>query len=525
MDRDLVSLERNTTRQNFAAGRVWIAVFVAALSLGIGLWQLTVPEQLTFYDTGVYFAATLHFVMGAMPYRDFTFVQPPGIVLLMSPVALLSRVLGTHIGLIIASCLSSLVTGVNAGLLAWLVRFSGRVAMLVAGLAMALLPVSFFVSSGLNLEPYCVLFVLLGALTVLSSDDVQSHSTTRGLVVGGALFGFAGLIKLWAFLPFVALVLCLVPLLRRRVMALVAGAVGVFTLLALPFFLSAPANFISQVFVDQAIRSGSNSKLFRLVYMTGFAFTSLAPTIFEAIIIFVLLALLVVSTQFGRATNGTIDRFLMFSSVLVFVAFFIPGDYYNYYPYFTAPFFIGMFAISISRLVTLIGLRLKTVRISPVVRRLATLVGSLSAIGFVFAVVLYITSFYSAYAFGYGVYGPWLAPITSHIPKNACVVYDIVGYGVYANRLIASDPHCSEVVDPIGMWLAHGDGLVAPSPSYVAEWKKMFRSAQYVVLSSPTTINVPWDSSLHTWFHRNFQLIYSRPNGYVFIYEKVRGPG
>ena len=45
----------------------------------------------TQYDDGVYLGAAIRFVSGVLPYRDFVFVQPPGIVVLMSPVALLGR--------------------------------------------------------------------------------------------------------------------------------------------------------------------------------------------------------------------------------------------------------------------------------------------------------------------------------------------------------------------------------------------------------------------------------------------------
>ena len=97
-------------------------------------------------------------------------MQPPGILLLMSPVGVFSRVFGTHDGFIVARVVSSVVTALNAGLLAWLVRHRGRLAMVLAGGGLAFLPVSFFVSSSLTLEPYCVLFVLAGALVVLDRD-------------------------------------------------------------------------------------------------------------------------------------------------------------------------------------------------------------------------------------------------------------------------------------------------------------------------------------------------------------------
>src|SRR5580692_4678329 len=186
-----------------------IALLIFLLSLGMSLWQLSVPEFLSSYDSGVYLASTIHLVSGVLPYRDFTFVQPPGILLLMSPVGVFSRVFGTHDGFIAARVVSSVVTALNAGLLAWLVRHRGRLAMVLAGGGLAFLPVSFFVSSSLTLEPYCVLFVLAGALVVLDRDELDETVSTRRFVVGGLLLGFALLIKLWAIFPLVALALCL----------------------------------------------------------------------------------------------------------------------------------------------------------------------------------------------------------------------------------------------------------------------------------------------------------------------------
>ena len=87
-----------------------VAFFIFCLSLGMSLWQLSVPEMLSTYDTGVYLAATIHLVSGVMPYKDFTFVQPPGILLIMSPVGVFSRIVGTHDGLILARIVSSIVT-------------------------------------------------------------------------------------------------------------------------------------------------------------------------------------------------------------------------------------------------------------------------------------------------------------------------------------------------------------------------------------------------------------------------------
>ena len=73
------------------------AVVIAAsgvLALALRLVQLSRPGHLsgfTQYDDGVYFGNALRLVHGAIAYRDFAMVRPPGAMLLMTPVALAAR--------------------------------------------------------------------------------------------------------------------------------------------------------------------------------------------------------------------------------------------------------------------------------------------------------------------------------------------------------------------------------------------------------------------------------------------------
>ena len=87
-----------------AAGTPVTLVIVAAtvLALGLRLYWLSRPGFLLSvneYDDGNYFGSAVRLVHGALPYRDFLIVQPPGITLLMIPAALLSKVTGTAWGM------------------------------------------------------------------------------------------------------------------------------------------------------------------------------------------------------------------------------------------------------------------------------------------------------------------------------------------------------------------------------------------------------------------------------------------
>ncbi len=498
-----------------------IAVGVGLLSLGLSLWQLTVPGSLSFADSGDFFAASFHLVTGALPYRDFTFVQPPGIVLLMSPVALLSRIIGTHDGFILARVLSALVTALNCGLLAWLVRHRGRTAMLIAGAGLALLPVASFASSEVRLEPYLVFFILLGSLAVFSREG-RGGASTRQLAVGGLLFGVAAAVKLWAFFPFVALVISLVPRYRRRAFVFIGAAAAGFIALCLPFFLSAPKNFVSQVFVEQLARKANTSSnlgvIWRLKAMSGFLYTSLAPTDKEIVVAYVALLLLVVVAYARRVEHETVDIFILLAALLSVAGLLVAPNSYIYYGYFTAPFLLGVLSISVARIGGSIRALIGANRAPQGLLRFGPKVCALGGAVLIVALVNFGTSFYSSYASEYGYAGYPFSAITNLIPAGSCVVYTEVVYGVFSNRLESSDPSCPDIVDPNGMWMAWGYGLIAPATTFVAEWKSYFESAQYVVMIKPYESVIAWSPSLVAWFRSNYFLLFGQ--SYVLIYAK-----
>ncbi|MGA2123761.1 MAG: hypothetical protein ABSG58_04965, partial [Acidimicrobiales bacterium] len=108
----------------------------------MSFWQITRPEFVGVYDSGVYLAASIRLISGALPYRDFVFVQPPGILICLSPAALFSRVFGSHDGLILARVMTAFVSAANVSLLCLLVRHRGRTAMIIAGLGLAFMPIA-----------------------------------------------------------------------------------------------------------------------------------------------------------------------------------------------------------------------------------------------------------------------------------------------------------------------------------------------------------------------------------------------
>jgi hypothetical protein len=439
----------------------------------------------------------------------------------MTPAALFSRLFGTHDAMELVRILGAVVTALNVSLVAWIVRRRGRVAMVVAGVGLALSPVAFWVSSSLTLEPYCIFFVLVGSAIVLSYDD--KDATGKALAFAGVLFGVAGAIKLWAVFPFIALVICLTPQYKWRVKAFVKGAGTSFVLICLPFFILAPRNFVTQVFTEQLLRKApwyqSAGILHRLIVLTGFQPTTSAPTKLEALVAFVVLALLVALAFRRRLAHATTDYFIVLTAVITVLALLSTKEFFYYYGYFCAPFLWGAAGISLARLSLPLRVRIARLSIRGSLRRLYGLVLGAVGVVFIFAMVLYISSYYSVYAWANGLYGPWVAEVAAYVPQGSCVVYSEISYGVFANRFYTRDPHCPTVVDPYGLWMKFGYKVTPPTQAFANEWKGFFKDAQYVVLAGPDDPNVPWTKSLRSYFDNHFHQIYGKD--YVHIYRRM----
>ena len=114
--------------------RYWLTPRSAAillptvLALGIRLFTLTRPGFLTGiseYDDGVYLGAAIRLTQGVLPYRDFAFVQPPGILFVMTPAAVVAKMAGTATAMSFARLLTVLASTACVPLAGNLVRHRG----------------------------------------------------------------------------------------------------------------------------------------------------------------------------------------------------------------------------------------------------------------------------------------------------------------------------------------------------------------------------------------------------------------
>jgi hypothetical protein len=497
-----------------------VAVAIGTFALVIYLLELLAPQLMAFYDSGVYVAASVRLVSGALPYRDFVFVNPPGILVLLAPVGVIGRFAGSRSALEMARVMTATSAALNVGLLAWLVRRRGVVAMAVGGGVMAVLPVAFYVSASVKLDPYCLSLSLLGAIVTLASGSEPPLSGRR-VVVGGVLVGLAGSVKLWAVFPFVALVVCLIGLERRRVTAFIAGAAIGFLGVSLPFALADVGGFVHQVLVSQLFQGvGTQFRpnwIWRLGNLEGLTANAYQAHTVVALGAFELVVIAVAAAFWRDRTPDATDLFLLMSAALTAVALLIAPASAPYYGYFETPFLVGLIVVSTSRLVEKARIRGDSRHVrrarAPVRPRVALLAGVALAVS---AAILF-ERFYLREATVDGLDLRAITAVAQVVPSGSCATFDFVIEGVYANRLTSAAPGCPLVVDSYGEWQSAGFGPGPPPAALVARWRSDFEASRYVVLYQPQSSYVPWTNGLANWFAAHYRLVYG--SGDVFVYR------
>lgn len=146
------------------------------------------------FDAGVYYGATGLMVTGYRPYVDFAFLHPPGILLLLAPIAWLGEHLIGHAGAFaLASVLSAVVAGgtiLGIGILAsW---WRGPTAGIVAALLYATFLPAIRAEGDILLEPF-VNAAFVGAALIWLSPTPRSQSR---LLLAGAVIALTSLVKL-----------------------------------------------------------------------------------------------------------------------------------------------------------------------------------------------------------------------------------------------------------------------------------------------------------------------------------------
>ena len=470
-----------------------IIVTMAALAGALSLYQLSRPNMLfgvTEYDDGAYFGSAVRLVHGALPYRNFVMVQPPGFTLLASPLALLSRAIGTHDALALARLFMPLVAALNVVLVGLLIRHRGPLATLVATGLMAVFPAELHATHTLLLEPLLDLFCLLGAVLIFQGE--RWHDSSRRLLLGGVALGFAGTIKGWALMPVVVLLLLCLPEVRRRLVPLAAGIVAGFAIPTLPFAALAPGSFYREVIATQLRRIGGSGRVpagTRLSDLTGSS--SLTPgsrsSLALAAALLVLLAVLLAASLLRpRRRPTTFEWFSLGSMLAIGVLLLAPAEFYDHYAAFFAPF-----------LALAAGGAVGAVWRWPAAHAMRT--------GLAVAGIVVLALAANQARIATAAHGTDLTHTVGRvIPAGACALSDSSAYLITVDRFVSTDRACTnDVADPYGTTISYG----GRTPEAVSVWAQQISGADYLVLYSLRNGRIPIVASLRAQIARDFTLV------------------
>jgi hypothetical protein len=514
-------------------GIIAIALCAFGIATGLVFHDLSTGHDLyglTEFDDGVYFGAAMHLVNGQLPYRMFDFVQPPGITIILAPIALIVGPGDPRVGLAAARILTGIVMGFDAILVVWILRYRGLLAALLGGMLMAIYPPSVNSDHTLMLEPYLIFFCLLAIALAFHNGRLASD---RRLMLAGVALGFAGTVKVFAAAIAVAFFLVLIFRHRDKLRPLVLGALLGFVIPCLPFFIGAPHNFVHEVFISQLSRNTAAPSPFetRLVTLVGLSNvassqnlpigpTSPWPWLAGSLLAFVTVVGTFVPTL--RRRSSTFTWFIFFAALVSFAMVLIPRQFYTHYDILASVMFAivvgGVFGTVVSGTQALVDKyttkrtqdretkRRVALHHSPVLLgvgwlcALAILAGSA---GVVNAQVVYQRKS----LLHFGDPGPEL---DRAIPAGSCVVTDATSLLVVSNRMNFS-PTCPVLVDSTGTWLAYDpthppqrNHLEPKDPQLVALWKQALSHAQYAIFAGAGAFRVPFTPALSAWFNDNF---------------------
>jgi len=483
------------------------------LGVALRLYQFTRPGYLfgvSQYDDGVYLGDAVRFVHGALPYRDFVSDQPPGIMILMAPVALLSKVTGTAWALAIARLLTACADGVTILLVGRLVRHRGVFAAALACAVLAVYPEAVGATYTLFLEPWLNLFCLIGA--VLAFDGDRLTGGRARLVSAGAAVGFASAIKAWAVAPAVVLLaLCLASgcgggpgkhaaARLRRAAAFAAGAITGFLVPAIPFAAVSLGSFVNSVVVAQLSRVGNApvpawrrlQSMAGLIHIPGVGpAAAIAAAMAVAALIWLACAGAWIAT---RQLPPALEWFALVTTALVALMLLWPPQYFHHYASFLGPF--------LALAVSLPAVRAQRAGLSRWARA--------AGVGLAACVIA---------ALGIGqvraeaTLPPVLNPAPAAervIPKGACVLTDMASLTISADRFVSNVAGCPLIVDSTGTdyVLSHGRNGATGAASVAAVpalWQTAFAHTHYIWLSYNNEKWIAWTPSLRAYFRAHFR--------------------
>ena len=501
---------------------------ITALGLALRLYQLTRPGLLfgvPQYDDAVYLGSAVRLIDGSIPYRDFVFVQPPGISLLLAPVAALSRLTGTDVGLAAARVMTACAGAASVALCGLLVRWAGLVAVILACGIVAIHPDAAQAAQSIFLEPWLVLFTLLGAVAAFDHGSLTTSKARLGWA--GVAFGVGCAIKIWAVLPALVMISLLAAIRGRHAAArFLAGLAAAVAVTIGPFLVIAPRAFVEDVVVAQLTRVDRSRTILahRLNSLLGLTDLSLSnhTIIVASVGLLTAVAGLSVIQWWPRDHRPlTLEWFALSCGAATLAMFLWPADYYTHYAAFFVPFFALAGSLCAGRLAARVGSLLQTRQPAS---WLTSALGPLLVLGLTVGVLAGASVARQHESDLRGVSPPLTQ--AHQIASGACVLTHYPAYTIATNHFVSSAPGCSAMVDPVGTdyALSHGKNALTGAgadPAVVSAWLTAFRHADYVWLEcGPTPGNtcddytgrrIPWTPTILRYFRGHFRLLVSGP--------------
>ncbi|MBU8896217.1 DUF2029 domain-containing protein [Corallococcus sp. M34] len=324
-----------TPRDN--SGRKWqLALGVIAL----GAWVLRALPFLhrhgalgyfTSYDEGVYFSASALLWQGKLPYRDFTFVHPPGALLLWSLASAWTSLVGPASAFALARWMATGVGALNTFLAGRLsLKTWGPVAAVVTATTYAVQPEAITLERGPFIDPLLNL-CCLGFATVwlMRRGDGAPRAWRAGVLAGlavcvkalGGIWGVAALLSRPAAMGW-----------RRAMNLVLAGALTAVTVVG-PLAARAPGAFWQQA-VQFQLRRPEDGFLDRWTRLQD-----MLPERRALVVALVLLGLVVALTRavLRRGEERPVERFVATAYVLTVISYLFAHSYYTTYNAFLTP--------------------------------------------------------------------------------------------------------------------------------------------------------------------------------------------
>ena len=302
------------------------------------------------YDDGVYYSAANGLIHGQLPYRDFILVHPPGILVLLSPFALIGRLFGDSNGLIATRIVFMLIGSVTTVLIYYIGKRLSLIAGLFAGLTYAIWYPAIIVERTSYLEAVG-LFAIAFSLFLLQKDAV----TRRDFFLSGLVLGLATATKLWFAIPLIVIFLWL--LLRRKIegacLLAISSAISFLSICGY-FWFKAGTKFLHLVLFAQLNRStatGSHlGRLQKIFNLEIFNFTSISKS---QLLLAVLLTAPVLLLILAKPKEYKYTLIWLSIFIIQLIVILTTPTFFQSYSSFIAPslaLLIGSISYSLSRL-------------------------------------------------------------------------------------------------------------------------------------------------------------------------------